>query len=169
MNGRARIVVAALSISGAGLVGIALHEGYTDEAVIPIPGDRPTYGFGSTTRPDGAPVRMGDTITPPVALRKSLSDIEIKFETPLRQCIKVPLHQHEWDFAVSMSYNVGASGFCNSTIVKRWNAGDYAGGCEAVMMWKYAAGKDCSIRANNCYGLIIRREKERRQCLGLGE
>ena len=169
MNGRARIVVAALSISGAGLVGIALHEGYTDEAVIPIPGDRPTYGFGSTTRPDGAPVRMGDTITPPAALRKSLSDIEIKFETPLRQCIKVPLHQHEWDFAVSMSYNVGASGFCNSTIVKRWNAGDYAGGCEAVMMWKYASGKDCSIRANNCYGLIIRREKERRQCLGLGE
>jgi lysozyme len=165
---RVRIAVAALTISGAGLVGIALHEGYTDQAVIPIHGDRPTVGFGSTTRPDGTPVRMGDRTTPPQALRKALADIEGQFESPLRQCIKVPLHQHEWDFAVSMSYNIGASAFCRSTIVRRWNSGDYAGGCEAVMMWKYAAGKDCSVRANNCYGLIVRREAERRQCLGLG-
>ena len=166
MISRARMAVAALSISGVGLVGIALHEGYTDEAIIPIPGDRPTYGFGSTTRPDGSPVRIGDSIAPPVALRKALDDIGIKFESPLRHCIHVPLHQHEWDFAVSMSYNVGATAFCNSTIVKRWNAGDYAGGCEAVMMWTYAAGKDCRVRENNCYGLITRREAERKQCLG---
>jgi len=167
MSPRQRIAVAALSISGAGFVAIAMHEGYTDRAVIPIENDRPTYGFGSTTRPDGSPVRMGDTITPPVALRKALSDIQGQFESPLRQCIKVPLYQHEFDFAVSMSYNVGASAFCGSTIVRRWNAGDYAGGCEAVMMWTYAAGRDCRIRANNCYGLIVRREAERKQCLGI--
>lgn len=134
MNTRVRTAVAALTLSGAGLVGIVMHEGYTDRAVIPIEGDRPTVGFGSTTRGDGSPVRMGDTTTPPAALRKALSDIEGQFESPLRRCIRVPLHQHEWDFAVSMSYNVGASAFCSSTIVRRWNAGDYAGGCEAVMM-----------------------------------
>jgi len=167
MTPRARIVVAALSISGAGLVGIALHEGYTNQAIIPIPGDVPTYGFGSTTRPDGSRVQMGDTITPPVALRKALSDIEGKFETPLRQCIKVPLHQHEWDSFVQMSYNIGATAFCNSTLVKKLNAGDYVGACNEMMRWTWAAGRDCSIRANGCYGLYLRREQERKLCLGL--
>jgi lysozyme len=112
-------------------------------------------------------VKLGDRTTPPAALKRTLADVH-KFEAAIRSCVKVPLAQHEWDFAVSFAYNVGASAFCRSTIVRRWNAGDYSGGCEAVMMWKFAAGKDCSIRANNCYGLIIRREAERKQCLGLG-
>ena len=46
--------LAALSLSAAGLVGIALHEGYSDKAIIPVPGDKPTIGFGSTTRADGS-------------------------------------------------------------------------------------------------------------------
>lgn len=161
-----RLTVATLTLSAAGFVGIALHEGYTDRAVIPIPGDVPTIGFGTTTNPDGSPVKMGDTTTPPKALERALRDVR-KFEGAIKDCVKVPLAQHEYDFAVSFSYNVGAFPFCNSTIVKRWNAGDYEGGCNAIMMWTYAAGKDCRDRANNCYGLIVRREAERKQCLGL--
>lgn len=168
MNQRARIVVAALSISGAGLVGIALHEGYTDKAVIPIPGDRPTIGFGSTTREDGSPVHMGDQTTPPKALARALQDIQ-QFEGALKQCVHVPLHQHEYDALVTFSYNVGSTAFCRSTLVRKLNAGDYTGACNELMRWTWAAGKDCSIRANQCYGLVLRREAERRQCLGIGE
>jgi lysozyme len=155
-----------LTLSAAGFVSVVMHEGYTDRAVIPVPGDVPTIGFGTTTNPDGSPVRMGDTTTPPKALDRALRDVR-KFEGAIKGCVKVPLAQHEYDFAVSFSYNVGAFAFCNSTVVKRWNAEDYAGGCEAVMMWTYVGRKDCRDRANNCYGLVVRREAERKQCLGL--
>lgn len=160
-----RIAVAALTLSATAFVGIALHEGYTDRAVIPIPGDVPTIGFGTTTNPDGSPVRMGDTTTPPRALERALADVA-KFEGALRQCVTAPMHQHEYDVFVSFSYNVGARAFCSSTLVRKLNAGDYDGACHELMRWTWAAGRDCAVRSNGCYGLYLRRERERDQCLG---
>ena len=60
-----RKTVAALTLSAAALVGIVLHEGYTDRAVIPVKGDVPTIGFGTTTG-----VKLGDT--PPRRRRRWL-------------------------------------------------------------------------------------------------
>jgi hypothetical protein len=65
-----RRTVAALTLSAAALVGIVLHEGYTDRAVIPVKGDVPTIGFGTTTG-----VKLGDTTTPPKALARALTDV----------------------------------------------------------------------------------------------
>ena len=45
-----RRTVAGLTLSAAALVGIVLHEGYTDRAVIPVKGDVPTIG-SMRTRP----------------------------------------------------------------------------------------------------------------------
>ena len=64
-----RRTVAALTLSAAALVGIVLHEGYTDHAVVPVKGDVPTIGFGTT-----AGVKIGDTTKPPMmanALKRS--------------------------------------------------------------------------------------------------
>lgn len=149
-----RGVIAALSLSAAGLVGIALHEGYTDKAVIPIPGDVPTLGFGST---EG--VKLGDKTTPAVALERALRDVS-KDEAIVKRCVKVPLSQNEYDAAIQLAYNIGPTAFCRSTVVKRWNAGDYAGGCDAFLMWVKAGGKVL-------HGLVNRRQEERRLCLGV--
>jgi lysozyme len=148
-----RMLVAALSLSGAGLVGIAVHEGYRDTAYIPIPGDVPTIGFGTT---EG--VRLGDRITPPVALMRALRDAE-KFEGALKRCVKVPLHQHEYDVFVSFAYNVGETAFCNSTLVRKLNAGDYVGACNELDRWVYAGGRKVQ-------GLVNRRAEEKTKCLG---
>lgn len=152
MSANPRIVVGALALSAAGLVGLAMHESYTDKAVIPIPGDVPTIGFGST---EG--VKLGDRTTPPKALERALKDVQ-KYEGALRQCVKVPLHQNEYDAALQLSYNIGSEAFCKSTVVKRWNAGDYEGGCNAFLMWNKANGKVIP-------GLVNRREQERALCL----
>ncbi len=56
---QARSALAALALTASTLVGIALHEGYKEQAYIPVPGDVPTIGFGTT-----AGVRMGDRTTP---------------------------------------------------------------------------------------------------------
>lgn len=148
-----RTPVAALALSAAALVGLVLHEGYTDKAVIPVPGDVPTLGFGTT---EG--VKMGDTITPPRALARALMDVQ-KFEGPVKACIKVPLAQYEYDAAMSLAYNIGTHAFCNSTVAKRFNAGDYAAACEAFLMWNKVKGVE--VR-----GLTVRRQAERKQCLG---
>lgn len=150
----ARISVAALSLSATGLVAITSYEGYTNKAVIPIPGDVPTLGFGTTKG-----VRMGDSITPPVALRRALDELQTDYESGVKRCVHVPLYQHEYDAYASLAYNVGVTAFCNSTLVKKANAEDYAGACAEFDRWIYAGGRVVP-------GLVNRRKKERAMCEG---
>jgi lysozyme len=144
--------VAALALSGAALIGIALHEGFRPSAYDDGVGIS-TIGFGTTQG-----VKPGDTITVERALIRLGQDVS-RHEAGIRQCLDIPLLQREWDAAVSLAYNIGVSAFCGSTIVKRWKAGDYSGGCEAFLMWNRAGGKVLK-------GLVKRREAERKTCLG---
>lgn len=148
-----RTRIAALALSASALVGIVLNEGYTDTAVIPVKGDVPTIGFGTT---DG--VRMGDRITPPKALARSLDSIK-KYEGAIKNCVKVPLYQYEYDAYVDLTYNIGHGAFCNSTLVRKLNAGDYSGACTQILRWDKFHGKPLR-------GLTIRRKEEYNQCMG---
>lgn len=58
---------------------------------------------------------------------------------------------------VSLAYNVGVSGAGKSTATRRLNAGDIAGGCEAIGWWNRAGGR--VVR-----GLVNRRADEVRLC-----
>lgn len=159
-----RSTIASLSLSAAALVGIVLHEGYTDRAIIPVPGDVPTIGFGTTSG-----VKLGDTITPPQALARALVDVQ-QFEGAIKTCVTVPLTQNEYDAYVSFAYNVGSRAFCQSTLVKKLNLGDFKGACDELLRWRFFQGKDCALPENRrlCGGLVKRREAEYRQCLGEG-
>lgn len=169
MISRPRSAVAALALSGAALVGLVINEGYSDKAIIPVPGDVPTLGFGSTTRDDGSPVRLGDQTTPPKALGKALRDVQA-YEGKLRQCVTVALTQGEYDAYVDLAYNVGPRKFCGSSLVRRLNAGDYDGACAEILRWRFYQGKDCSLPENKrlCGGLWIRRQAENARCAGAG-
>lgn len=64
--------------------------------------------------------------------------------------------------AVSLAYNIGIGGYCNSTARRRFNAGNMAGGCEAITWFNKAGGR--VVR-----GLVNRRNKEAKVCReGLG-
>jgi lysozyme len=162
-----RIAVAALSLSAAGFVGLISHEGFSDQAIIPVKGDRPTVGFGSTFRDDGTPVRMGDTITAPKAVQRSFAHIT-KDETRLKQCVKAPITQYEYDTLVDHAYQYGSAATCASTVVRLTNQGQYAQACQAYLMWKRVDGRDCSIRANGCFGVWTRSQERVSKCLGEG-
>ncbi len=154
--------IGAMVLSAAALVGLALHEGYSDKAITPVKGDVPTIGFGTT-----GGVKMGDKITPPQALVRALQDIQ-KFEGALKDCVKVPLAQHEYDTYVTFSYNIGSSAFCRSTLVRKLNALDYDGACKELLKWTYFQGKNCALPENSrlCGGLATRRQAEYKQCIG---
>jgi lysozyme len=148
-----RMILAALTLSAAGLVSIVSYEGYTDRAVIPVKGDVPTIGFGTT-----GGVKMGDKITPPRALERALRDVN-KFEGAIKQCVTVPLFQHEYDAYTSLAYNIGPTAFCGSTLVKKLNAEDYAGACAEISRWDRQGGRVLA-------GLTTRRASERALCEG---
>lgn len=162
-----RAAVATLALSAAALVGLVVNEGYSDKAIIPVPGDVATVGFGSTTRDDGSPVRMGDQTTPPKALGKALRDVQA-YEGKLKQCVTVAMTQGEYDSLVDLAYNVGPKAFCGSNLVKLLNAGDYAGACAEILRWRFYHGKDCSLPENKrlCGGLWVRRQAENKRCTG---
>ena len=164
MADQQRLGIAALALSAAALVGLALDEGYSSKAYPdPVRGAAlPTIGFGST----GPDVRLGDTTTPPKARARALRDVQA-FEGAIKRCVKVPLHQHEYDAYTQLAYNIGPGAFCGSTIVRKLNAADYDGACEAILNWRFADGQDCAAPGNHsCPGLWQRRLRLRAQCLG---
>jgi lysozyme len=151
---KARILVASLTLSASAFVGLAVHEGYRDTAYIPVKGDVPTIGFGDTHG-----VKPGDK-TDPIRALILLSQHAESFQADLRKCIgDVPMHQHEWDSIVSWAYNVGTGAACKSTLVRKLQAGDYAGACRELLRWDKFKGQPLP-------GLTIRRQSEFRQCMG---
>lgn len=65
----------------------------------------------------------------------------------------------------SFVFNVGESKFASSTMLKLANKGDLVGACHQLTAWRYAGGQDCSVRANGCYGIWLRRQAEKSLCL----
>lgn len=60
--------------------------------------------------------------------------------------------------SISLAYNIGVPAFARSTVARRFNRGDWRGGCDAFLAWNRAGGK--VVR-----GLTRRRADERRLCL----
>ena len=151
-DNKIRIGIGAIVLSAASLVTIAGYEGYSSVAYRDSVGV-PTVGYGETKN-----VTMKSKTTPDRALVQLLSSAN-QHANEIRQCIKVPLYQHEFDAYVSLAYNIGAKNFCGSTLVKRLNAGDYSGACQEIKRWNKAGGKVLA-------GLTKRREQEYRMCIG---
>ena len=166
MSDRARTVIGALALSAAGLIALVSHEGFRDKAYIPVPGDRPTLGFGSTFNPDGTPVKMGDTTTPQKALRMSLAHIG-KDELQLKRCVTGTLSQQEHDVLVDFAYWRGSGGACRSEVVQAINRGDYVASCNAYLNLdsRRATGKDCSLPGSGCRGVWVRAQERHKKCM----
>lgn len=170
-----RTVAAGLTLSLAGFAGYTTYEGWSDTAVPPVPGDVPTYGFGSTRGPDGQPLKGGEKITPPAAVRLAVRDVQAH-ETGLKKCLAgIYLAQHEFDAFMSLDLNTGA--VCASSIPGKLRAGDYAGACKTILDFdgyctkpkiKNAAGKKvCPPGAlKKLPGLTKRRQAEYQTCIG---
>ncbi|MBN8832094.1 MAG: lysozyme [Sphingomonadales bacterium] len=65
---------------------------------------------------------------------------------------------HQLAASISLAYNIGPAAFARSTVARRFNTGDWRGGCDAFLAWRFAGGRE--VR-----GLLNRRTDERRLCL----
>ncbi len=171
-----RIAIAALGFSALGLGGLAGYEGWLSTATQPLPGDKPTYAFGSTTRPDGSPVQLGDKITPPAGLALMVRTVTMKEQT-LKGCINAKLFQHEYDAYVSLAYNVGAGAVCDSSIPGKLEREEYEAACLTILDFdKFRDSTKPKVQNPSTGkweyplvripGLTKRRQSEYRRCMG---
>lgn len=64
--------------------------------------------------------------------------------------------------AVSLAYNIGVGAYCRSTADKRFDVGDWKGGCDAFLSWSKAK---VNGQLRTVQGLLSRRQRERAICL----
>lgn len=107
-----------------------------------------TIGYGSTTG-----VRKGDTITLDQAEARLDRDL-MNAAAIVNQKVTAPLKQNQFDALVDFVFNLGGGNFSGSTLLKKVNAGDYAGAANEFEKWVKASGKTLP-------GLVTRRAKER--------
>lgn len=79
-------------------------------------------------------------------------------EAAIRRLVKVPVSQPIFDSLASWTLNLGGGALAKSTLLRRLNAGDYAGACREMLRWNQAGGK--VLR-----GLTRRRVAESEMCL----
>lgn len=130
-----------------GLELIKEFEGLRLEAYL-CPAKVWTIGYGHT-----GGIKAGDVITREQAdayLRQDLSDEE----QAITKYVRVALNQNQFDALASFTFNLGAGNLSNSTLLKKLNAGDYAGAAEEFLRWDHSGGQQLA-------GLTRRREAER--------
>jgi lysozyme len=128
-------------------------EAYLDIAKVPTACDGITRG-----------VRMGQTYTEDqcAALLEQELVIHTKGVLNCTPGLNAAKRDNQRVAAISFAYNVGVQAYCGSSVARRFNAGNWRGGCDALLMWDKArvGGTLRPVK-----GLTRRREKERQICL----
>ncbi|NHZ40126.1 lysozyme [Massilia aquatica] len=114
----------------------------------------PTICFGETKG-----VRLGQRATLAQCDAMLAASLQLANHA-VDDCIRAPLPDYRRAALVSFTYNVGQASLCGSTLARKLNAGDVAGGCDELLRWTLAKG----IRLP---GLVKRRAIERNMCLGV--
>lgn len=101
-------------------------------SVYKCPANVLTIGYGHTK-----------TAKPGMSINKEMAELLlnmdlIDFEKAVKALVKVPLTQNQFDSLISLSFNVGVGNFSKSTLLKKLNAGDYAGAAPEFLKWNKA-------------------------------
>lgn len=158
--------------AGATVAALVLALGWfitPHEAVVlrtypdPVHGPKlPTACMGET----GPHIRMGQTFTLEQCT-EMMRARHVRLVAAVGKCVHKPVAAHEAVALLSMADNLGAGAVCGSTMVRQLNGGMPATiWCEQIPRWRFAGGRDCWIKANNCGGIVKRRAHERSMCLG---
>lgn len=122
-------------VSTAGVLLIAVFEGFAPTASAPLPGDVQTVGFGHTRG-----VKAGDKVTLEQAMGILKEDVAVAAKT-VRASVTYTLNQDQFDALTSLVFNIGSLAFAKSTLLERLNAGDLNGVAVEWMRWKYFNGQ----------------------------
>ena len=95
-----------------------------------------TIGWGAT----GPGIRKGVTWTQAQADDRLALDVD-RFLKGVRSVLRKPTTDAQLGAMTSLAYNIGVKAFTNSTLLRKFNAGDLAGAAAEFPRWNRAAGK----------------------------
>jgi lysozyme len=151
-------------LNAAGLGLIMASEGF-EPVPKPCPAGKPTVGHGHV-------VRAGESFPRPLTREEArdllLSDLE-GVQEDICRLVGVPLSDDEFSALVSFTFNLGATALATSTLLRKLNAGDYAGAADEFPRWDKARVMDPKSGhkiITTLPGLAIRRAAERALFLG---
>lgn len=113
-------------ISQRGLKLIKEFEGFSP-TVYPDTGGLLTIGYGHLLK-EGENFREISKCEAEILLRQDIKDAE----RAIKESVKVPLTQGQYDALVSLVYNWGEGNFKKSEALEKLNAGDYLGASEEM-------------------------------------
>lgn len=122
----------------------------------PATGEPWTIGYGHTRG-----VQKGDTCTEEQATEWLREDLKAA-EGAVRHLVDVMLTQNQFDALVSFVFNVGASAFGSSTLLRLLNQWNYEGAADQFKRWNRGA-------SGVLPGLVRRRAAERDLFLEAGQ
>lgn len=108
-----------------------------------------TIGYGHT----GPDVFEGLVITQGYADKLLEKDVQLAVDS-VNKLVAVSITQNQFDALVDFVFNLGATKFKNSTLLKKLNAGDHMGAAGEFDKWVLAGGKVLA-------GLVKRRGAEK--------
>ena len=132
---RGAIMANLKKLTDGGLRLIARLEGFSEVPYRDAQGF--SVGFGHFILPS-------DTFTYPLSREEGYrllnddADIAANF---VRGYVTVPLTDNQFSALVSLTYNIGGGAFARSTLLKKLNAGDYAGAAGQFQVWRKSEGK----------------------------
>lgn len=168
-------IAAALTGGGFFISGVSeqqvqatmAKEGFTAKPIIPVKGDVPTIGPGITIYPDGTRVKMTD---PPITRKQGLELLKAHMDKDAQRFNKtlldIPISQKEYDIYMDFTYQYGTGAWSKSVMLTNLKLGRYEQACKSLLLYKYVAKRDCSIRSNNCYGVWTRQKERYDNCMG---
>lgn len=145
----------AVGVAVAAAALVASWEGYYGKTYNDIVGV-PTVCYGETEKSAVAEGRKR-TFTKAECLEMLQQSLK-KYDDGFMRCVKRPIPDSVHIAGISFTYNVGIGGACKSSFVRKINAGDFKGACDALLLWNKAGGRVVK-------GLDNRRRDERRVCL----
>jgi lysozyme len=166
LSTRSRLSKAVLALVVAGApASVIAHQFIAEKEGLTLKAFRDGAKVWTICRGHTAGVQPGDTATPEKCAAFFATDLGIAF-ADLDRAAPVEMPETTRAAIVSWFFNVGGGAKARqSTLIAKLNGGDRVGACRELPRWRFSGGKDCAIRANNCYGVYDRRLEEEELCL----
>lgn len=140
----------------AGIELIKTYEGLMTTAYVDPVGIW-TVGYGHTDMAGPPKVTKGMRITPEQADDILVADL-VKYEAAVLKALRRVPTENQFAAMVSLCFNIGPTAFAGSSVVRRFNEGNFLLAADAFLLWRYGTvkGKKVVLR-----GLERRRSAER--------
>ena len=141
---------------GAGALALAVPLVVTFEGYVPWVHRDPIGRLAACYGHDDQTMTPGKRFTD--AECRAMLDQDLLKHSEALDCIKTPMTDGQKAAFLSFAFNVGNKAFCDSTLVRKANAGDLPGACAELLRWTRAGDKELP-------GLVRRRNAEYQLCV----